>query len=644
MGDVFKAAKVSDNVYWVGAIDWDVRNFHGYLTSRGSTYNAFLILADKITLIDTVKSPFADEMFARIASVVEPSKIDYIVSNHSEMDHSGSLPQTVDLIKPKKVFASKIGRKTIASHFHIDCEITAVDDGDSVDLGNMRLSAVETRMCHWPDSMVTYLHEDELLFSQDAFGMHLASHERFADELDKDVLDHEALKYYANILMPLSKFIKKTLDKIGELGLPLRVVGPDHGPIRRRPQDIEGIIKDYARWASQKPTDKAVVIYDTMWHSTASMARAIDESLSAAGAKVKLMSTSASHRSDVAAELLEAGALVVGSPTINNEMFPTVADTMTYIKGLKPQNLVGAAFGSHGWSGEAPKHLHAMLTKMGVLMVDEPLRVNYVPDDEALARCGELGLKIAKAMPAITKGGKVESMRDLTHDIKILRVGLIEPERISFAPGQYIRLDVPGSVDPSGIPHPFSIASRPSDDKCIELIIRHMSDGTYTNWIFNRLKVGDEITFSGPYGKFGLSDSDCEMVWVAGGSGMSTFWSILRHMAESGIRRKCTFFFGADKRRDLYLLDELRQFESELDWFTFVPALSESADRDNWTGQRGLITEVLDRNLADVSQMEAYLCGSPGMIAAAMETLYHKGFPPDRIFHDKFVRVGAPAQ
>ncbi len=395
MGEALKAVKVTDDVYWVGAIDWDVRDFHGYLTSRGSTYNAFLILADKVTLIDTVKAPFFDEMMSRIASVVDPSSIDYIVSNHSEMDHSGCLPRAIAATSPEEVFASTIGQKTLAAHFHAGHQIAAVGDAETLDLGNMKLSFFETRMCHWPDSMVTYLHDRELLFSQDAFGMHLAGCERFADEVDRDVLDREAAKYYANILMPLSKFICKALDKISGLGVPLSIVAPDHGPIWRTKEDIERIVGCYAHWAAPKPTNKAVVVYDTMWQSTASMARAIGEGLAAGGAKVKLMSMGACHRSDVATELLDAGALVVGSPTINNCIFPSVADVMVYIKGLKPQNLLAAAFGSYGWSGEAPKHLAEMLTAMDLAVVGEALRIRYVPDDAGLLACRGLGEDLA---------------------------------------------------------------------------------------------------------------------------------------------------------------------------------------------------------------------------------------------------------
>ncbi len=389
----FKAAKVSDHVWWVGAIDWGIRNFHGYATSRGTTYNAYLIVADKITLVDTVKAPFQEEMLSRIASVIDPGKIEYIISNHSEMDHTGCLPQVIADVKPEKVFASVMGVKALSEHFHLDREIVPLKDGESLNLGDLNLTFLETRMLHWPDSMFTYLAEDELLFSQDAFGMHLASSERFADEIESLILDHEAAKYFANILLPFSPLITKLLERVGQLGMAIKTIAPDHGPIWRK--EVNRMPELYARWAAQKPTNKAVVVYDSMWGSTALMARAIADGLVAGGASVKLMPMGSCYRSDVATEILDAGALLVGSPTINNNMFPTVADVMTYLKGLKPRDLVGAVFGSYGWSGEAVEQVREVLSQMKVDPVEEGLKVKYVPDETDLARCVSLGALVA---------------------------------------------------------------------------------------------------------------------------------------------------------------------------------------------------------------------------------------------------------
>ncbi len=398
----FGAVKISEHVHWVGAVDWEIRDFHGYATNRGTTYNAYLVLADKIALIDTVKAPFRDELLARIASVVDPSDISIIVSNHAEMDHSGCLPDVVDLIEPEQIVASKMGVKALQSHFHGRFDVTPVEDGGTLSLGDVELQFLETRMLHWPDSMFTYLPADELLFSQDAFGMHLASTERFDDGVDEAVLYDEAAKYYANILMPYSPMVKKLLERVKKLDLPFKLVAPDHGPIWRSRFDM--IVEGYAKWSEQKPTLKAVVVYDTMWGSTAKMARAIADGLAAGGARPSLVPLQGSHRSDVAAELLEAGALLVGTPTINNNMFPSLGDVFLYLKGLRPRNLIGAAFGSYGWSGEGVPQINAILKEMKVELVSEGLSVQFVPDEKDLDECRKLGQRVAERLEATVDG------------------------------------------------------------------------------------------------------------------------------------------------------------------------------------------------------------------------------------------------
>ncbi len=393
MNNTFKAVQVTEDVWWVGAIDWNIRDFHGYRTGRGSTYNAYLVLADKITLIDTVKAPFREEMMERIASVVDPGKIEYIVSNHSEMDHSGSLPQVIAAVNPKKVFASVVGAKTLAELFPNPGEITPVMDGETFSLGNRTLTFLETRMLHWPDSMFTYLNEEQLLFSQDAFGMHYASLERFADGCDPAALAYEAATYYANILLPYSPQVLKLIEKVKSAKLSFKIIAPDHGPIWRK--ETDGILGRYARWAAQKPEGRAVVVYATMWHSTERMARAVSEGLAAGGLRVKVMSMDEVHRSDVMYELLCAGAVAVGSPTLNNHMLPNMADILTYMRGLKPRNMIAAAFGSYGWSGEAVREIEEVLTEMKLEKTGEGIRVKNVPDAEALSRCYDLGKDMA---------------------------------------------------------------------------------------------------------------------------------------------------------------------------------------------------------------------------------------------------------
>ena len=399
----YRAARVAEHIYWVGAVDWAIRDFHGYATGRGTTYNAYLVMSDKIALVDTVKAPFTEEMLARVASVVDPAKVDYLISNHAEPDHSGGLPRAIAATRPEKVFASTMGVKALDRYYGMGASVTPVKDGETLGLGGLNLTFVEARMLHWPDSMATYAAEDRTLLSNDAFGMHLASSERFADEIDASVLEWEAGKYYANILLPLSPLVARLLEKVQGLGIAIDVIAPSHGPIwRKEPGTVVGW---YSDWAKGEVTDKAVVIYDTMWGSTEKMARAICEGLAEGGGAVKLMPLRSAHRSDVATELLNAGALLAGSPTLNNSLFPTVADVLTYVSGLKPRGLMGAAFGSYGWSGEAVGQLEEMLSAAKVELAAEGMKAIYVPDREALAHCAAVGRALAEKLKQRTGGG-----------------------------------------------------------------------------------------------------------------------------------------------------------------------------------------------------------------------------------------------
>ncbi|MBN2184705.1 MAG: FprA family A-type flavoprotein [Candidatus Krumholzibacteriota bacterium] len=401
MSETFKAVRITDGVYWVGAIDWNIRNFHGYSTYSGTTYNAYLVMAEKVTLIDTVKEPFKNELLSRISSVIDPGKIDYVVSNHAEMDHSGYLGEFIEKYRPEKVFASKKGVEALEDHFGIGDQLIAVDDGEKIDLGSDSLICLETKMLHWPDSMVTYLAGKKILFSQDGFGMHHASYGRFDDMIDENILKREAAKYYANILLPFSPVVKKVLKKIGDSGLEIEMIAPDHGPVWR--SGVEKILSLYDRWASRELRKKAVIACDSMWGSTTVMARVIGQSLSESDVDVAYLNLSTAHRSDLAAELIDAGALIVGSPTINGTLFPTVADALYYIRGLKPTGIVGAAFGSYGWSGEAVGQITELLEKMNIDLAGESVRAKYVPSGHLIERCSELGREVAKRLEALPK-------------------------------------------------------------------------------------------------------------------------------------------------------------------------------------------------------------------------------------------------
>lgn len=391
-----KALQISPHVYWVGAIDWNLRDFHGYATSRGTTYNAYLILGKKPTLIDTVKKAFYPEMLSRIQSVIDPKQIEIIVSNHAEMDHSGALCQAVADFQPAEVYASAMGVKNLIAQLHPAFTIKAVKTGDKIDLGDDTLSFVEARMLHWPDSMLAYLEKEDVLFTNDVFGMHLATSKLFDDENDEKIWMQEARKYYANIVLPYSDIVTRFLGQVQQMGLSPKMIAPDHGFIWRK--DPSKIVKLYAEMAAQKPTKKAVIVYDTMWGSTEKMATAIADGLRQNGTTVQLMSMHANHRSDVITELLDAGALIVGTPVLNSQMYPAMADVLCYLKGLKKKNLIGAAFGSYGWNGAPIDGVTKTLEEMGVEVICPAIKSCFVPDEAKLKECEEMGKLISQKL------------------------------------------------------------------------------------------------------------------------------------------------------------------------------------------------------------------------------------------------------
>ena len=393
-----KPIEIADGIYSVGVVDWNIRDFHGYSTYKGTTYNSYLVVDDKITLVDAVKKEFADELIGNISQIVDPKKIEYMVSNHTEMDHSGGLARVMHRIgEDKPLYCSKMGHKALSAHFPQKWNYMPVENGGELRLGKNSLTFMETRMLHWPDSMFSYVKEQNLLFSSDAFGQHYAGPEKFDDEIGDDILPH-AMKYFGNILLPYAPLVLKLVQKVTDMGLAIDTICPDHGVIWRK--DPSKIIKAYVEWSEQKPRRKAVVVYDTMWHSTETMANTIVDELGLHGVYAKPLALRRNHRSDIITEIMDAGAVIVGSPTMNNGIFPTMGDFMTYMKGLKPLNKVGAAFGSYGWSGEAVKVLSGELEQMKFNVVDPGVRIQFVPDESALNACRELAKKVAEALPA----------------------------------------------------------------------------------------------------------------------------------------------------------------------------------------------------------------------------------------------------
>jgi len=393
------AIEVKPGIYWVGAIDWGLRDFHGYSTELGSTYNAFLVVDDRVTLFDTVKATHTDEMLWRISQVIDPQRIDTIVVNHAEMDHSGSLGRMVEAVRPERIFASPACEKALKAHFHYrDWPVHVVKTGDRLNLGKRNVTFLETKMLHWPDSMFSFLEEDGLLISSDAFGAHYASSERFDDEVEAGELMHQAAKYYANILNPYSPLVLALLEQVRKLGLKIDMIAPDHGVIWRK--EPGRILSAYADWAAQKTREKVLVVFDSMWHSTEKMAESVGQGVLEKKVSVQVMDLHGWHRSDVVTELLDARGLVLGSPTLNNGMLPRMADMICYAKGLRFANRVGAAFGSYGWGGEAVRLLNEALDEMKIRKVHEGLRIQYVPTPEDLDRCRQLGHAVAAAVLA----------------------------------------------------------------------------------------------------------------------------------------------------------------------------------------------------------------------------------------------------
>jgi len=385
--------KLTENIHWVGVVDWNIRDFHGYITHRGTTYNAYLISDEKTALVDTVKHAFSNELLRNICEIVDPAKIDYIIVNHVEMDHSSSLPVIVKHAKNATIIASQRGKDAIIEHYGADFKIQSVKTGDELKLGKRTLRFVEAPMLHWPDSMFTYVVEDKILMPNDAFGQHLATSERFDDEIDEHVLMEEAKTYYANILMLFAPLITRKIQEVVQMGIPIAMIAPSHGIIWR--SDPSKIIKAYLDWSAGVSKNKVVIVYDTMWGSTDKMARAIAEGVASQGVDVKFLKLRAANRTEAMTEILDAKAVVVGSPTLNNGMFPTLGSFLTYATGLKPKGKLWGFFGSYGWGGGAVKSMTEMAQKAGFEVHEPSIEVKYVPEQEDLKKCFELGQQIA---------------------------------------------------------------------------------------------------------------------------------------------------------------------------------------------------------------------------------------------------------
>lgn len=388
---------VKNNVYWIGKIDWELRKFHGdeYSTHRGSTYNSYLIQEEKTAVIDTVWAPFAQEYVENLAREIDLQQIDFVIANHAEIDHSGALPELMRCIPDTPIYCTANGVKSLKGHYHQDWNFQTVKTGDRLNLGSKELIFVEAPMLHWPDSMFCYLTEDNILFSNDAFGQHYASEYLFNDLVDQNELFVEALKYYANILTPFSPLVDKKIKEFISLKLPLDIICTSHGVIwRDKPTQI---VEKYLQWAGKYKEDQITIIYDTMWSGTRVMAEHIAKGITDADSKVnvKLFNCSKTDKNDIITEVFKSKAVLFGSPTINKGILTSMAGLLEEIRGLSFKDKKAAAFGSYGWSGESIRVLGELLEKAGFTMIDDGLKVLWNPTEKSKQQCSDFGRKIA---------------------------------------------------------------------------------------------------------------------------------------------------------------------------------------------------------------------------------------------------------
>jgi anaerobic nitric oxide reductase flavorubredoxin len=393
-----KPTEIKPDIYWIGAIDWAVRDFHGYVTPNGTTYNNYIVLDEQITLFDTVKHDFSDVTIRNIKSLIDPSKIKNIVINHIENDHVSSIGDIMHLAPDATIYISERGKKGLDRFFDTSAwDMKIVKTGDTLNIGKRTLLFLETPMLHWPDSMMTYIKENKLLISQDAFGQHYASAARFDDEFitcfSLSELEDAIKDYYANILMPFGTLIKTKIAEIQKLGLEIDMIAPDHGIIWRK--DPSKIINMYLDMADGKADLRVVIIYDTMWHSTEHMTLPLMQGIKDEGVDVKIVKLRANPISLAVKEFWKARGCLLGSPTLNNSMFPTIAEFLTYLKGLRPKNRLVGAFGSYGWMGGAVRDICEEFRKMGLEMIEDGVQVVYKPSAEDEKRCYEFGREFA---------------------------------------------------------------------------------------------------------------------------------------------------------------------------------------------------------------------------------------------------------
>jgi flavorubredoxin len=390
--------KVNDRITWVGKIDWELRTFHGeeYSTHKGSSYNSYLIKDEKTVLIDTVWKPFAKEFVENLKKEIDLNEIDYIIANHAEIDHSGALPELMKEIPNTPIYCTKNGVNSLKGHYHQDWNFVPVKTGDTLDIGKNKLVFVEARLLHWPDSMMTYMAGDDILFSNDAFGQHYASELMYNDLVDEAELYQESIKYYANILTPFSALVTKKIEEVLAMNLNINMICTSHGIIWR--DNPVQVIENYMKWANHYSENQITLIYETMWDGTRRMAEAIAEGVKEIlpNWNIKLFNVAKTDKNDVITEVFKSKGILVGSSTINKGILSSMASIMEMIKGLQFKEKKAATFGSYGWSGESVDILTKLLNEAKIEVVEDGMKTLWMPDEEAMEACREFGRNFAK--------------------------------------------------------------------------------------------------------------------------------------------------------------------------------------------------------------------------------------------------------
>ncbi len=394
-----KPVEIKPDIHWVGAIDWAIRDFHGYQTPRGTTYNNYLIIDQEPVLVDTVKYNFSEITIKNIRQLIDPSMIKHVVINHIENDHATALDKIMELCPKAKIYITQKGKEGLERFFDLSkWEIVVVKTGHTLNSGKKTLMFIETPMMHWPDSMITYVKEDKLLISQDAFGQHLASTERFDDEFVENnnewLLEDAIWDYYANILMPFGFIIKPKIEELQKMGVEIDMIAPDHGIIWRK--HVNKVINMYLDMANGKADEKVLIVYDTMWNSTEHMTYSIAQGVRSEGIDCKVLKLRATPLSIVITEFWKSRGTLVGAPTLNNLAFPPVMQFMDYLRGLRPKNRIMGAFGSYGWAGGAVKEINEVIKKIGLELFEPGIEVKYRPSIQDEERCFEFGKAFAR--------------------------------------------------------------------------------------------------------------------------------------------------------------------------------------------------------------------------------------------------------